>query len=83
MGQVLAFSDDDIIIVDPMREYQDICTYWEGDYINMAKSKNNVCYMNPFHVPEGIKDQIKFLEEKYVFDNEASTQFNCNVYLLA
>lgn len=67
MGQVLAFSDDDIIIVDPMREYQDICTYWEGDYINMAKSKNNVCYMNPFHVPEGIKDQIKFLEEKEEF----------------
>ncbi|MFR0865569.1 MAG: VirB4-like conjugal transfer ATPase, CD1110 family [Eubacterium sp.] len=67
MGQVLAFSDDDIIIVDPMAEYRDICQIWQGEYINLSKSKDNVCFMNPFHVPDEIPDRMKFLEEKEEF----------------
>ena len=67
MGQVLAFSDDDIIIVDPMAEYRDICQLWQGEYINLSKSKDNVCFMNPFHVPDEIPDRMKFLEEKEEF----------------
>ncbi len=67
MGQVLAFSDDDIIIVDPMAEYRDICQLWQGEYINLSKSKDNACFMNPFHVPDEIPDRMKFLEEKEEF----------------
>ena len=45
-----------------------------------AGDVNNLDFINSLTDKETF---IKFLEEKYVFDNEASTQFNCNVYLLA
>ena len=52
MGQVLCFSKDDIIVVDPMGEYKGIAAAWGGQYINLTQSAENVFYVNPFHVPE-------------------------------
>lgn len=67
MGQVLAFSKDDIVIVDPMGEYKGIAEAWGGQYINLSQSEENVFYINPFHVPDVVPDQDKFIAEKAEF----------------
>lgn len=67
MGQVLAFSKDDIVIIDPMGEYKVIANEWGGQYINLSQSEENVFYINPFHVPDVVLDQDKFIAEKAEF----------------
>ena len=74
MGQVLCFSKDDIIVVDPMGEYKDIAAAWGGQYINLTQSAENVFYVNPFHVPDVVPDIDRFVAEKaefaYLYRNE-------------
>ena len=67
MGQVLCFSKDDIIVVDPMGEYKDIAAAWGGQYINLTQSAENVFYVNPFHVPDEVPDIDRFVAEKAEF----------------
>ena len=67
MGQVLCFSDDDIVVIDPMSEYKGIAERWNGRYINLSQSAENVFYINPFHVPEYIPDKARFIAEKAEF----------------
>ena len=67
MGQVLCFSKDDIIVVDPMGEYKGIAAAWGGQYINLAQSAENVFYVNPFHVPDDVPDIDRFVAEKAEF----------------
>lgn len=67
MGQVLCFSSDDIIVIDPMGEYKDMTIEWKGEYINLSKSSENRFFINPFHVPEEVDDQDKFIQEKAEF----------------
>lgn len=67
MGQVLCFSDDDIVVIDPMSEYKGIAERWNGRYINLSQSEENVFYINPFHVPEYVPDKARFIAEKAEF----------------
>ena len=67
MGQVLCFSKDDIIVVDPMGEYKGIAAAWGGQYINLTQSAENVFYVNPFHVPDEVPDIDRFVAEKAEF----------------
>ena len=67
MGQVLCFSKDDIIVVDPMGEYKDIAAAWGGQYINLTQSAENVFYVNPFYVPDVVPDIDRFVAEKAEF----------------
>ena len=67
MGQVLCFSKDDIIVVDPMGEYKGIAESWGGQYINLTQSAENVFYVNPFHVPDEVPDIDRFVAEKAEF----------------
>ena len=67
MGQVLCFSKDDIIAVDPMGEYKGIAAAWGGQYINLTQSAENVFYVNPFHVPDEVPDIDRFVAEKAEF----------------
>ena len=67
MGQVLCFSKDDIIVVDPMGEYNGIAAAWGGQYINLTQSAENVFYVNPFHVPDEVPDIDRFVAEKAEF----------------
>ncbi len=67
MGQVLCFSKDDIIVVDPMGEYKGIAAAWGGQYINLTQSEENVFYVNPFHVPDEVPDIDRFVAEKAEF----------------
>ncbi len=67
MGQVLAFTEDDIEIIDPMGEYRNITQEWEGAYYNLSQSEENVYYSNPFHVPDRVPDKDKFIAEKAEF----------------
>lgn len=67
MGQVLCFSKDDIIVVDPMGEYKGIAAAWGGQYINLTQSAENVFYVNPFHVPDEVPDIDRFVVEKAEF----------------
>ena len=72
--EVLCFSKDDIIVVDPMGEYKDIAAAWGGQYINLTQSAENVFYVNPFHVPDVVPDIDRFVAEKaefaYLYRNE-------------
>ena len=63
MGQVLCFSTDDIIVIDPMSEYKDIAAAWGGQYINLSQSAENVYYVNPFHVPDVVPDIDRFVAD--------------------
>ena len=67
MGQVLCFSKDDIIVVDPMGEYKGIAAAWGGQYINLTQSAENVFYVNPFHVPDEVPDIDRVVAEKAEF----------------
>lgn len=67
MGQVLCFSKDMLMIVDPMGEYREIADAWNGQYINLSQSAENAYYVNPFHVPESIPDEERFIAEKAEF----------------
>ena len=67
MVQVLCFSKDDIIVVDPMGEYKGIAAAWGGQYINLTQSAENVFYVNPFHVPDEVPDIDRFVAEKAEF----------------
>ncbi|MBO5071678.1 MAG: ATP-binding protein [Eubacterium sp.] len=67
MGQVYAFTEDDIIIIDPMGEYREIANAWNGAYYNLSQSRDNVYYINPFHVPETVPDKDRFIAEKAEF----------------
>lgn len=67
MGQVMAFTDDDIIVIDPMGEYRDVAKKWNGQYINLSQSESNVYNINPFHVPDIVPDKDKFIAEKAEF----------------
>lgn len=67
MGQVLCFSKDDIIVVDPMGEYKGIAAAWGGQYINLTQSAENVFYVNPFYVPDEVPDIDRFVAEKAEF----------------
>ena len=67
MGQVLCFSKDDIVVIDPMSEYKGIAEKWNGQYINLTQSAENVFYINPFHVPDNVPDKERFIAEKAEF----------------
>ena len=67
MGQVLCFSNDDIVVIDPMGEYRGIAEKWNGQYINLSQSAENIFSINPFHVPENLPDKEKFIAEKAEF----------------
>ena len=45
----------------------DIAAAWGGQYINLTQSAENVYYVNPFHVPDVVPDQDKFVAEKAEF----------------
>ena len=67
MGQVLAFTDDDVIAIDPKGEYEDIAEPFKGQYVKYSQSSDNKVYSNPFHVPEFVEDEVKFISEKAEF----------------
>lgn len=46
-GSVFLTTEDDIIIIDPQMEYDDICKAYGGTYINFAPYTDN--YINLFH----------------------------------
>lgn len=45
MGSVLLSSDDDVIVVDPMHEYEDLTKKYKGTYVNISTNTKN--YINP------------------------------------
>lgn len=45
MGSVLLSSDDDVIVVDPMHEYEDLAKKYKGTYVNISTNTKN--YINP------------------------------------
>ncbi len=45
MGSVLLSTDDDVIVVDPMHEYEDLAKKYKGTYVNISTNTKN--YINP------------------------------------
>ena len=45
MGSVLLSTDDDVIVVDPMHEYEDLTKKYKGTYVNISTNTKN--YINP------------------------------------
>ena len=67
MGQVLTYTDDDIIVIDPMGEYESIADEWNGNYFKFTQSQSEKIYKNPLHVPEYVGDEMEFISEKAEF----------------
>lgn len=67
MGQVLSFTKDDVTVIDPKGEYEDITDVFKGQYVKYTQSSDNKVYSNPFHVPEVVEDEQKFISEKAEF----------------
>nr|HPO06274.1 DUF87 domain-containing protein [Candidatus Gracilibacteria bacterium] len=45
----------DVLIIDPEKEYRDLCDTVGGTYLNISINSNE--RINPFDLPEGIKDE--------------------------
>ena len=68
IGQVLAYTNDDIIIIDPKGDYKTITEEWKGNYYRFTqKMDENQIYKNPLHVPEHIDNEMEFISEKAEF----------------
>jgi type IV secretory pathway VirB4 component len=67
IGQVMTYTDDDIIIIDPMGEYEQITNEWGGNYFKFKQDGQNSVYKNPLHVPNYIENQSEFITEKAEF----------------
>ncbi|MFV0362366.1 MAG: VirB4-like conjugal transfer ATPase, CD1110 family [Suipraeoptans sp.] len=61
MGQVLASTDDDVISLDPMNEYFEICSNLGGQNINLTSRTTD--YINPLeiNIDNDDKDSLDFL----------------------
>ena len=67
IGQVLTYTDDDIIIIDPMGEYEPIAEEWKGNYFKFTQSTENQLYKNPLHVPQEVENELEFISLKAEF----------------
>lgn len=68
IGQVLTYTNDDIIIIDPKGDYKTITEEWNGNYYRFTqKMDENQIYKNPLHVPEHIDNEMEFISEKAEF----------------
>lgn len=67
MGQVMSFTEDNIIVVDPMGEYRTVADKYNGAYINLSRIDRKAQTFNPFHVHGDIPQRRKFYEEKAEF----------------
>ena len=69
MGQILLKNkEDEIIIIDPMNEYEDICYAFGGSYVNMSSYTNK--YVNPLEVDLeelDVRDSNGIIREKGEF----------------
>lgn len=67
MLQVLTYTDDDMIIIDPMGEYEDIAKDWKGNYYKFTQKDENQIHKNPLHVPDVIESENEFITNKAEF----------------
>lgn len=67
IGQVASFTKDEIIIIDPKGEYKEMANQWNATYLNLSQSEKNAYFLNPFHVPDGIRDREEFYAQKAEF----------------
>lgn len=67
VGQVVTYTNDDVIIIDPMGEYKPLVDACDGDYIIFTQDSNNKYYMNPLNVPNEVPDEQIFISEKAEF----------------
>ena len=68
IGQVLTYTNDDIIIIDPKGDYKTITEEWKGNYYRFTQKKDaNQIYKNPLHVPEHVDNEMEFISEKAEF----------------
>ena len=51
----LIMTGVDVLVIDPEKEYQDLCTTVGGTYMNI--SLNSSERINPFDLPQGLKDE--------------------------
>lgn len=66
MGQVVAYTEDDLIAVDPMGEYEEAIKKWNGQYVKFSENENNH-YINPLHIPDEKVNEKNFITEKSEF----------------
>ncbi len=68
IGQVFTYTDDDIIIIDPMGEYEPVVEEWKGSYYKFSqKDEENRVYKNPLNVPKQVDSEAGFISEKAEF----------------
>lgn len=74
--QIILNTDDDIIIIDPEREYKPIVDRYNGSYINVSTTAG--VFFNPF---DGDMSETNFLSEKAEFLQSMMSHIMCTEQL--
>ena len=74
IGQILCGSDDDVIIIDPQNEYEEIAKVLKGQFIDLSATTSN--YVNPLSIGESIEENEidSFMTSKSEFLSDIMTQ---------
>lgn len=58
--EIFLTTDDDIIVIDPMNEYEAICDYFHGQFIDFSSTSKH--YINPLDT-----DTLQYMDSKSTF----------------
>ena len=58
--EIFLTTDDDIIVIDPMNEYEAICDYFRGQFIDFSSTSKH--YINPLDT-----DTLQYMDSKSTF----------------
>lgn len=67
--QVMNYTEDDVLILDPANEYEDLCDLYEGQFINFTTATDT--HINPLWIPDRVYEEEdlrhEFIAEKGIF----------------
>ena len=64
--EIFLTTDDDIIVIDPMNEYEAVCDYFHGQFIDFSPQSKH--YINPLDT-----DTLQFLDSEQTFLKDKTT----------
>ena len=64
LSQTLLSTNDDILIIDPQNEYEEICLEYGGEYFDFSQAGSN--YINPYEIPEEVFYGTPAMQKEFV-----------------
>lgn len=79
VSQTLLSTDDDITIIDPQNEFQDICESYGGEFFDFTP-KSSLC-VNPFEVPREVFYADSMIQEDFIARQSEYAKSFCNAVM--